>query len=246
MASHRATPPPYSPTEGWTQSPLLLRRTLLAMIILNLLLVGANVLSYKPFLQQPNSSLYILEPVTLLIVYAGIVLVFTRGPDPDRRIVLRIGTQAGLAAGLLWTLSLAIETFANLTAPANIFGTAPFLLGGFALWGIAGYKGARQTNTVRSGILAAIWAGMSTVLLTITFGFLLGMVALPRLAQQIAGSPEQISSGWQDLWAFAIANQFDASFQHLLGALIIGSIVGAIGAVAGSGQRHNQAHRVGG
>jgi hypothetical protein len=206
----------------------------LALILVDLGLLGANVLGYPPFWQQPNSALYVLAPLTLLLVYAGAVLALTWRPAADRRQVLRTGTRLGLLAGLLWSSSLTIEIFAHLASPANLCSTAPFLLGGFGLWGVASFRSARQGHSLPASIVAAIWAGMITALVTIAWGFLIGLVALPRLAEQIAGSPEQLSSGWQDLPAFAIANQFDAGFSHLLAAPIIGSLLGTLGAIMGS------------
>jgi len=75
---------------------------------------------------------------------------------------------------------------------------------------------------------------MIGVLMTVTFGFLLGLAALPRLEYLLAGDADFARSGWQDLHAFALANQFDSGFSHLLGGLVIGAIVGTIGAAAGS------------
>ena len=110
--------------------------------------------------------------------------------------------------------------------------TAPFLLGGFALWGGAGYQAARRTASLPMGIMAAVWAAMLTVLLTVTFGLALGFLALPHLTAMMIGDPDFARSGWLDARAFAIANQFDSAFSHLLGALIIGTAVGALGAGA--------------
>ncbi len=218
--------------DGPRKNLLRLESALLGLILLDLLLVGTRVFSYPIFIRQPNSAFYLLEPVALLIVYAGIVLAVRRQSDPARRQTLRTVSRLGIVGGLLWSMSLAIETFASFSGPANLLSTAPFLMGGFALWGAVGFRSARRGHSVLSGVPAAVWCATITALLTTSFGFSISLVVLPRLAQQIAGSPEQVSSGWQDLQAFAIANQFDAGSSHMIGALIIGAILGAAGAVA--------------
>ncbi len=217
------------------------QRALFALLLLNCTLIVAQVLLYPPLLAQPGSTLYILEPLVLLIVYAGLMWTFTRRATQDRQAALRVGTLLGLLGGVLWIVNLAAETFLN---GAGVATTAPFLLGGFALWSGAGFVAARRAGSLLLGILAAVWAGMITVLLTVTFGFILGLVALPRLVQLIADNPDFLRSGWPDQQAFALANQFDSGFSHLLGALLISTAVGAIGAGVGrlTGRNRSAAH----
>ncbi len=204
---------------------------MLALILLDLVLIGTLVRGYLPFLRQPQSIIYWLEPVVLLISYGIIVVWLTHHPSRRRQTALQVGTWVGLITGLLWIINLASETF---RARSDISSTAPFLLGGFALWGVAGFLSTRRTNTFTQGIVAAIWAAMLTVLLSVTFGFVLGLVAEPRLEQLMIGDPDFLRSGWQDRHAFTIANQFDSGFSHLGGALIIGSLVGTLGAAVGT------------
>jgi hypothetical protein len=42
-----------------------------------------------------------------------------------------------------------------------------------------------------------------------------------------------VRSGWTDVKAFVLANAFDNAFTHLVGAFIVGSIVGLIGSAIG-------------
>ncbi len=211
----------------------LLAGAVLALLLLNLGLIAVRVLLYPPLLAQSDSTVYIAEPTVLLLIYAALTLALTWQADPNRQTALRVGTVVGLIAGLLWIVNLTIETFVDLSGPASILGTAPFLLGGFALWGVAGFLTARATGVLVPGITGAVWAAMMTVLLTVTFGFLLGIIALPRLEQFMGSNPDFLRSGWHDISAFAIANQFDSGFSHLLGAPIISLIVGTIGAGLG-------------
>ena len=211
-----------------------LRMIVLALILLDLLLMSGQLLLYQPLLAQPNAFIYILEPVIGLLAYAAATFWLTRTADPARRTALREATAIGLIGGVLFVINLAAETFLDLPAPASLFATAPFFLGTFALWSVAGYRVASQTGSVLPGIVAAIWSAMWTILITITFGFILSYVALSRLQQNLASSPEYARSGWSDLHAFAVANQFDAAFSHLLTAVVIAAIVGRAGSLIGT------------
>lgn len=163
-----------------------------------------------------------------MLVYAGITVWVTAAITRDRSRALFYGSVTGSVTGAMWIINLALETFANLSA-LGVPVTAPFLLGGFALWGTAGYLAARRTGSLPSGILAAIWSAMICVVMTITFGLLLTYTSLSHLEQQLVTDPDFLRSHWRDLRAFAIANSFDAAFSHLLGGLLIGTIVGAVG-----------------
>lgn len=218
-----------------------LRYAGLAIILLDLALIGVRVLRSPSFFGQPGAHEYLLAPALLLVVYAGMALAITARVSAPRSVALRTGTTLGLLAGALWVVNLSVETFTNLSNAFGILGTAPFLLGGFALWGIAGFLGARRTGAPRLGVLSAVWGAMVCALLTITYGFLLLFTALPRLQHDLTDDPDWLRSGWDDLPAFAIANTFNAGFTHLLGALLIGTAVGAMGSALGmiGSRRHD-------
>jgi hypothetical protein len=210
-----------------------LRLWLLAVITLDLALIIGRVLFYNPIWAQPGALLFVLEPVVLLLAYAGIMVAATANPSADRLLALRYGVATGLITGIMWIANLSLEVFTDLSGLASILSTAPFLLGAFVLWGVASALVAWRTGSVGSGVLAAIWSGMTCVLVTITFGFSLTYTSLPRLEQILATDPDFIRSHWTDQRAFAIANSFDSGFSHLLGALLIGTLVGTIGSYIG-------------
>jgi hypothetical protein len=219
-----------APNNGWASQ---IRVVALALIALDLTLIGGDLLLYQPLLAQPNALTYVLEPVITLLAYAAVTLWVTRPDDQTWRMAVRTGTIIGLVGGILFIINLSSETFLDLPAPISIFATAPFFLGTFALWGVAGYLAARQTSSVQLGLLAAIWSAMCTILITITFGFSLGYLALPRLQQNLANSPEYARSGWSDLHAYALANLFDSAFAHLLTAIFIATVLGTLGSLFG-------------
>jgi len=49
----------------------------------------------------------------------------------------------------------------GLLGPASILSTAPFFLGGFLLWGVAGFQTARRFGGLWVGIRGAVWASIS-------------------------------------------------------------------------------------
>jgi hypothetical protein len=212
-----------------------MRVALLVGIALNLGLIGAQLLLYPPLLAQPNSARYIAEPLVLLVAYVVIVYGATAasaGAASARRATLSLATVFGLVTGALWLVNLTLETFTKLSG-LGLRASAPFLLGAFVLWGVAGLKRASQTRAFGSGLLAAVWSAMICVLLTITYGLLLPPFALARLSANLATDPDFLHSGWANLHAFVIANTFDAAFSHLLGALIVALVFGSVGGLLG-------------
>ena len=209
-----------------------LRGALLTLIGLNTALMALNIALYPAFFAQPGALFYLLEPLASLIVYAVIAFLTTRRISPQADVASRVGLLFGLLTGCLWLVNLTLETFTNISGGAGILATAPFLLGGFLLWGVAGVVAAWRTSSIGSGILAAVWSAMICALLTIAYGWTLPLVAQARLQQQLVNDPDFLHSRWTDLQAFVLANSFDSGFSHLLGALIIGAALGAIGAVA--------------
>jgi hypothetical protein len=209
-----------------------LRGALLTLIGLNIALMALNITLYPAFFAQPGALFYLLEPLASLIVYAVIAFLMTRRISPQADVASRAGLLFGLLTGCLWLVNLTLETFTNISGAASILATAPFLLGGFLFWGVAGVAAAWRTSSIGSGLLTAIWSAMICALLTIAYGWTLPLVAQARLQQQLVNDPDFLRSHWTDLQAFVLANSFDSGFSHLLGALIIGGALGAIGAVA--------------
>ncbi len=207
-----------------------LRYALLFLVALNVALIVMRVLLYTPLLAQRNAQFFVLEPVVLLLIYAAIAFAMTAKRGERWHTILRTGTIIGLMTGTMWVVNLSLETFSRFS---GILATAPFLLGAFVLWGVAGGIGTWRTGVAFPGIAAAIMAAMICVLITVAYGFLLTYTSLPRLERDLANSPDFLRSGWDDLRAFAIANTFDSGFSHLLGALIVSTIFGAIGSGVG-------------
>ncbi len=208
------------------------RLTLLTIIMLNLAMIGGRVFSYRPLLAMPGGLKFVLEPPSLLILYALLVIWATSRPDAGRQRTLQIGTRLGLIAGIVQIVHMLLENLANFGV-ANGTVTLSSMALTFLLWGLAGYRASRATTSTGSGVLAGSWSAMLTMLIAVSFGFALLYSSIPPL-DYVASWPEFQRSGWKDVHAFSIANTLDSGFSHLL----IGPIIGALfGGVAGMVER---------
>jgi putative transposase len=167
-----------------------IRGALLTLIGLDIALIALNVALYPTFLAQPNALAYLLEPLVSLAVYAVLAFLTTRWSGPQGDVAWHVGILFGLLTGCLWLINLTLETFMSLSGVASILATAPFLLGGFLLWGVAGMVAAWRASSFRSGVLAAIWSAMMCALLTVACGWTLPLIALSHLRQQLVNDPD--------------------------------------------------------
>jgi hypothetical protein len=215
-----------------------MRSALLAVLGADAALVAAGVIGYPAYLHQRGSVAYLAEPVVLLAVYAVVVLAVTRSASAGRRRILRAAALVGLGLGALETVNISVETFTGLSGAANLATTAPLILGPFLVWSVVAGWAARATRSAGLGLLAAVWCAMVTMVIGVTYGFVLALATPGTLAHNLAGDPDYRRSGWTDVKAFVLANTFDNGFTHLLGGLIVASVVGLIGSLIGTRLTH--------
>jgi len=206
------------------------RQIALAVLTLDAALV-AGLAADGSVLAHPGGWGYVIAALGGVVVYAAAAVALTGSDTPWVATARTVGARLGVITAGMWIASLTVETFAGLRGWPNLIATGPLLLGGFALWGVAAAMTRRRTGSLPAGILAAVCAAMVCVALTITVGFTLAYLALPRLEHNINGSPEYLQSNWGDLHAFAIANTLDAGFTHALIAPIVAAVTGTIGAL---------------
>jgi hypothetical protein len=211
-----------------------MRSALLAVLGVDVVLVAAGVIGYPSFLNQRGSVAYLAEPLVLLAVYAVAVVIVTRSTSGDRRRILRAAATVGLVLGVLEMVNISVETFAGLSGSANLATTAPLILGPFLVWSVVAGWAARATGSLRMGLLAAVWSAMVTMVLGVTYGFVLALATPGTLAHDLVNDPDYLRGGWPDVKAFVPANTFDNGFTHLLGGLVVGSVVGLIGSLIGT------------
>lgn len=217
-----------------------MRSALLAVLGVDVALVAAGLIGYPSFLNQRGSAAYLAEPLVLLAVYAVVVHAATRSASAERWRMLRGAAIVGLALGALEMVNISVETFTGLSGAANLATTAPLILGPFLVWSVVAGWAARATGSPRVGTLAAVWSAMVTMVIGVTYGFVLALATPGKLARNLVNDPDYLRSGWTDAKSFVLANTFDNGFTHLLGGLIVGSVVGLIGALIGTRLTHSR------
>jgi len=212
------------------------RYAVLAVLAVDVAFVAAGVLGQPAYLHERDSAAYLVEAVVMLAVYGVLTVLLTRRVSAGRVRVLRVAGLTGLVLGTVEAVNISVETFAGLSGALGLVPTAPLVLGPFLVWSVLSGWSARVSGSSRVGVLAALWCAMVTMVVGVTFGFLLALIVPGRLAALLLDSPEFQRSGWSDVHAFVLANTFDNGFTHLLGGLVVASLVGVVGAVVGTGQ----------
>ncbi len=207
---------------------LPLRGALLFGVALNLCLLVVRVGLYRPLWAMPGALRFVVEPVIALAGCGLFVVAVTSGRQGKRLDALRPATAWGMAGGALLVVHMALEDFGRRIGE-NGWITLAFMSATFLLWGVTGFRVARNTASTAPGWLGGCWSAVVSVLAAVTFGFVLMFFEVPPL-DYVATWPEFKQSGWSDVQAFAIANSLDAGFTHLVAGLVLGSIFGAIGA----------------
>jgi hypothetical protein len=206
---------------------LPLRRALLFGIALNLCLIVVRVWLYRPLLAMPGALRFIVEPVMGLAGCGLFVVAATSGKSGRFPDALWPATAWGMAGGTLLVVHMALENFGRHIGE-NSWITLAFMSVTFLLWGVTGFVVARKMASAALGLLGGCWSAVVSVLMVVTFGFVLMFFKVPSL-DYVATWPEFKQGGWGDVHAFAIANSLEAGFTHLLAGLVLGSLFGAIG-----------------
>lgn len=210
---------------------LPLRGALLFGIALNLCLIVVRVSLYRPLWAMPGAFRFVVGPVIGLAGCGLFVMVATAGKPGARLDGLQFATAWGMAGGALLVVHMALENFGrHLGENATI--TLAFMLATFLLWVVTGFVVARNTASILPGCRAGCWCAVVSVLVAVTFGFVLMFFDVPS-PDYVSIWPEFKQSGWTDARAFAIANTLDAGFSHLLAGLVLGSLFGLIGGSLG-------------
>lgn len=206
------------------------RRILLFCVGVNLAVFLVRLVRYPAILSLAGAMPIIAGCALLLLTVGVFVCWVTTRPTPAIRTAIAAGSGIGLVAGILEAIHIAVENFAGLNPHAESVSTALFMLALFLFWMVAGYRSAGITCRWSSGALAGLWSAIVTMLIAVTFGFVLLLVALPTLERRNLGSPDFARSGWTDLHAFAIADTFEAGTKVLTVGPILGMLWGSLGA----------------
>ena len=199
---------------------------ILTLIVLNLVMIGLAVVQYPDFFSQPGARAVVLESSLALIAYAVAALCVGRPRGTDRDIIVS-AILFGLIGGTVDALNIGTEN----GLPAAIHAPAlplAFLLTIFASWGIAGFRTARDLNSIRAGLLAAVSSAAICMLIAATAGFVIQLFAARPEPAYIATWDEFKRSGWTDARAFGLANTLDSAFTHLIFGPIVALLFGGV------------------
>lgn len=222
------------PSSSSSSLPRWLRPALWGVIAMSLILIVLHVGLYSAMLTMPDGWSFVLAPAVLLVIYAAIVMALptlarvTGGAD-----ALRLGTRMGLLAAGVEAINISLESLVAMPQTVTSIVTGGLMLCTFMLWGVTGFLGAYRSRSVGLGVLAAVWSAVVTMLLAVTFGYALLVVAWPRLTTFLATDPDFLRSHWSDLRAFTIANTLSNGAVHLLEGPIIALVFGGVGALIG-------------
>jgi hypothetical protein len=199
---------------------------ILALVVANLMMIGLAVVQYPDFFSQPGAHVVVLESSFALVAYAVAALWVGRPRGADRDIIVS-AALFGLLGGTVEALNIGTEN----GIPAAIHAPAlpiAFVLTIFGSWGIAGFRTARDLNSIRAGLLAAVSSAAICMLIAVTAGFVIQLFAARPEPAYIATWDEFKRSGWTDARAFGLANILDSAFNHLIFAPIVALFVGGV------------------
>jgi hypothetical protein len=199
---------------------------ILALVVANLVMIGLAVVQYPDFFSQPGAHVVVLESSFTLVAYAVAALWVGRPRGADRDIIVS-AALFGLLGGTVEALNIGTEN----GIPAAIHAPAlpiAFLLTIIGSWGIAGFRTARDLNSIRAGLLAAVSSAAICMLIAVTAGFVIQLFAARPEPAYIATWDEFKRSGWTDARAFGLANTLDSAFTHLIFAPIVALVFGGV------------------
>ena len=213
--------------QSFSRGTSFVRTAMLLGVLVNLVFIGLAVLGADSPLWMPGGVVYVVEATVPLVIY-GLIFFWA----PSLRVMqggraLQSGTTIGVIGGVLHIIHRALENFGRRVGE-NTTVTLAFMLGGFMIWGLAGYLVAREPGDIKAGILASCWSAMVSVVMAVTFGLALMTANIPS-PSYVATWSEFKQSGWANAHAFAITNSFEAVLSHLVIGPIAGAVFGLLG-----------------
>jgi len=214
----------------------LVQRTIILLIIADVLLLVVGLLRYPTSLQEGGVP-GITADIAILLLYGYIALVSPIRTSAANRRLLRLGFAVGLTGALALCVDLVSSYFVHRDATASAFwslGTYGIFL---LLLLITGIIGSAQTGRFISGVTAAVWAVL--VALPVWFFcefaayYLFGTSGIGAEFMRQEMQADYARSGSSDYQGFVMADFFGAGFFHPLLMLILGILLGMAGAAIG-------------
>jgi len=211
------------------------RRVITVFIVVNLILLVVNVLTYVPVLMA-GGLLGFIADIGILSLYGYLALFSPLAVGKLPHPIWRRGVYLGLFSGLILSADLVsgyILHDPTTSARTSLIAYGLFLI----LILVSGFMGGRQTGKFTSGITTALWC----VLIALLIWFCVEFAAYLLFSHTPAGAAfirdemqlDFVRSGATDYQAFALSDFFGAGFFHLLLGLIFTIIWGFVGAACG-------------
>jgi len=212
-------------------APPSLRTPLILLAIADLTALGMRLWPWPQVLTLPLNGATGIDPVVCLLTYIFLIFWIAGIRQPLIQRALGIGAMMGLLTGLLLAAEVALGAQPTGLYPAMVehLQLGLLLLAGL-LWGIAGALGARGEGAPTLGMLAGLWAAVTSAL----------MACGAVLAEMfLSGPPADSTDPWKQYEGLAIGNPLTQALVHSLNSttaflLICPLIGGAVGLVFGS------------
>jgi hypothetical protein len=213
------------------------RRTFLLGVFAIALLLAHGLVRFPTVLSaSPTGVRSLIGDVLILVVYA---VAGWSGPPIANRIhplILRRGNLFGLLAGGVFVIEILLEYWL-LPADNTALGLVEYGLV-LTLFLIAGLWVAYQTQSWRSGLLAAIWSAVIASLIwflavLIVFYLFNGAPQQERIIRAEGNDIDFARSGLANLNAFMMEDFMGAGFYHSLLLPALAAILGSVSAVIG-------------
>ena len=206
------------------------RVSILSLRVIPLIAVAISV-AVVLFGIKPSATSDVLraigEPFVLLVMYGILVLGALMNWNLARQVALEPATHLGLISAAVITLFV---TLGDLGLRSGTIGGSVALLVIFALWSLAGYRGALRGGNAGSGLLAGCWSGMVCAMVKVAFSLALLYSSIPR-PELVATWPEFRSGGWHDMHAWLAYRAMNAAGQHLMEGPVLGAAFGLAGGI---------------
>lgn len=151
---------------------------LLALIVADLGMIAVAVARYPPLFSQPGACTFVLKPICALVAYAVAILYFARPRTTSWDTMLRTAVIFGLLTGIVEIMNMGIENGIPFSVRGPVLQIVSMLTI-FTAWGIGGGRIARALNSVRAGLLTAVFSAGICMLIAVTAGFIIQFFLVP-------------------------------------------------------------------
>jgi hypothetical protein len=197
---------------------------------LNLALIGVSLLTYPRIFEGSITTIVI--PIVLVMLYGAVGIGVSRNALSSSSSAAQQALLFGIIAALWQSVMFVIEDFTDWLKylPHNALALFPFVI--LFLWfALAGFRATVQSRTSVAGLAAALFSAIISILLLMTFVFIIDFVYMNVLVQNL--HVDFLQSGMHDPRAYILFNSLDAASTHLILLPIIGAFVGIPGVVVG-------------